>query len=71
MQKEYLYCKRRIVAERLCYAGRTCRSWPLRQGAMGDLPQLKEDVEQNITTCQREVDSEVHEERNGCPCENP
>ena len=40
-QKEYLNSKRRVVAERLSYARPTRSSWPLKQGAMGDLPQLK------------------------------
>ena len=31
-------------------------SWPLKQGRMGDLSKLKEDLEQKITTWQREVD---------------
>ena len=29
---------------------------PLKQGSMRDIPQLKEDLEQKITTWQREVD---------------
>ena len=44
------------MAERLCYARPTRSLWPLKQGAMGDLLQLKEDLEHNITTWQREVD---------------
>ena len=44
------------MAEKLCYAKPTHRSWPLRQGSMGDISQLKEDLEQKITTWQREVD---------------
>ena len=31
-QKEYLDSKRRVVAERLCYARPTRSSWPLKQG---------------------------------------
>ena len=54
--REYLECKRRLVAKKLCYANPTCRSWPLKQGSNGDISQLKEDVEQNITTWQREGD---------------
>ena len=52
----YLDSKRRVVAGRLCYARPTCRCWLLKQGAMGDLPQLKEDLDHKITAWQREVD---------------
>ena len=48
--------KERLVAKRKCYAKPTCRSWPLKQGRKGDLSQLKEDLEQKITTWQREED---------------
>ena len=48
--------KRKLVAKELCYAKPTRSSWPLKQGGMGDLSQLKEDREQKITTWQREVD---------------
>ena len=44
------------MAKRLCYAKPTRSSWPLKQGSMGDLSQLKEDLEQKITTWQGEVD---------------
>ena len=44
------------MAKKLCYAKPTRSSWPLKQGRMGDLCQLKEDLEQKITTWQREVD---------------
>ena len=44
------------MAKKLCYAKPTRSSWPLKQGCMGDLSQLKEDLEQKITTWQREVD---------------
>ena len=54
--REYVDCKRRLVAKKLCYARPTRRSWLLKQGSMGDISQLKEDLEQNITTWQREVD---------------
>ena len=47
-QKEYVDSKRRVLAERLCYARPTRSFWPLKQGAMGDLPQLKEDLEQKM-----------------------
>ena len=44
------------MAKKLCYAKPTRSSWPLKQGRMGDLSQLREDLEQKITTWQREVD---------------
>ena len=52
----YMDSNRKMVAKKLCYAKPTCRSWPLKQGSMGDIPQLKEDLELKITTWQREVD---------------
>ena len=54
--REYVDSKRRLVAKRLCYARPIRRSWPLKQGSMGDISPLKEDLEQKITTWQREVD---------------
>ena len=54
--REYVDSKRRLVAKKLCYARPTRSSWPLKQGSMGDISQLKEDLEQKITTSQREVD---------------
>ena len=48
--REYMDAKRRLVAKELCYAKPTCSSWPLKQGRMGDPSQLKEDLEQKITT---------------------
>ena len=44
------------MAKTLCYVKPTHSSWPLKQGCMGDLSPLKEDLEQKITTWQREVD---------------
>ena len=44
------------MAKELCYARPRRRSWPLKQGSMGDISELKEDLEQKITTWQREVD---------------
>ena len=44
------------MAKRLCYARPTRRSWLLKQRSMRDISQLKEDLEQKITTWQREVD---------------
>ena len=54
--REYMDSKRRLLAKNLCYARPTCHSWPLKQGSMGDISQPKEDLEQKITTWQREVD---------------
>ena len=54
--RQYVDSKRRLVAKKLCYARATRRSWPLRQGSMEDISPLKEGLEQNITTWQREVD---------------
>ena len=53
--REYVDSKRRLVAKKLCYAKPTRSSWPLKQGCKGYLSQLKEDLEQKITTWQREV----------------
>ena len=53
--RECVNSKRRLVAKRLCDAKPTRSSWPLKQGRMGDLSQLNEDLEQKITTWQREV----------------
>ena len=54
--REYVDSKKKLVAKKLCYAKPTRSSWPLKQGRMGDLSELKEDLEQKITTWQREVD---------------
>ena len=54
--REYVDSKRKLVAKELCYAKPTRSSWPLKQGLMGDLSELKEDLEQKITTWQSEVD---------------
>ena len=83
--REYVNSKRRLVAKKLCYARPTRRSLPLEQGSMGDISQLKEDLEQKITTWQREVDlklmksvwgahvrtPEEHELSEECVCEPP
>ena len=55
-QNEYFDSKKRVVAVRLCYTRPTRSSWPLKQRAMGDILQLKEDLEHKITTWQLEVD---------------
>ena len=52
----YIDSKRRLLAKTLCYAKPTRRSWPLKQESKGYISQLKEDLEQKITTWQREVD---------------
>ena len=54
--REYVDSKRKFVAKKLYYAKPTRSSWPLKQGRVGDLSQLKEDLKQKITTWQREVD---------------
>ena len=53
---EYVDSKRRLLAKKLCYARSTRCSWPLKQGSIRDISQLKEDLEQKITTWQRQVD---------------
>ena len=54
--REYVDSKRRLVAKKVCYTKPTRSSWPLKQGCIKDLSQLKEDLEQKITTWQTEVD---------------
>ena len=54
--RECVDSKRRLVAKELCYARPTCRSWLKKQGSVGWISQLKEDLENKITTYQREVD---------------
>ena len=44
------------MPKRLCYARPTRCSRLLKQGSMTDICQLKENLEQKITTWQREVD---------------
>ena len=57
--REYVDSKRRFVAKKLCYAKPTRRSWPSKQGSIGDISQLKEDLEQKINTWQRELDQKL------------
>ena len=45
-----------LAAKKRCYAKFPRRSWLLQQGSMGYISQLKEDLEQKITTWQRGVD---------------
>ena len=52
---EYVDSKRRLVAKELCDAKPTRSSWPLKQGHMGDLSQLKR-TSSLRSTCQGEVD---------------
>ena len=54
--REYVDSKRRLMAKKLCYAKPTRSSWPMKQGCTGELSPLKEDLEQKITTWQRELD---------------
>ena len=37
--REYVDSKRRLVVKKLCYARPTRRSWPLKQGSIGDMSQ--------------------------------
>ena len=53
---EYVDSKGRAVAKRLFYTRPTRSSWPLKQGSIGEMSQLKEDLEHKITNWQREVD---------------
>ena len=39
--RAYMDSKRRLVAKKLCYAKPTRRSWPLKQGSMGDIFHLR------------------------------
>ena len=57
--REYVDSKRKLVAKKLCYGKPTRSSWPLKQGRIGDLSHLKEDLKQKITGWQREVDLEL------------
>ena len=59
--REYVDSKRRLVAKKLCYTKPTRTSGPLEQGRTGDVSQLKEDLEQKITTWQKEVDLKLME----------
>ena len=68
--REYVDSKRKLVAKKLCYAKPTRSSWPLKQGRMGDLSQLKEDLEQRIKHLAKGGRSQAHEERVGRPCED-
>ena len=82
---EYVDSKMRLVAKKLCYARPTSRSWPLKQGSMGDIFQLKEDLQQKITNWESEVDPklmkrvwgahvrtpEEDELSEECVCQNP
>ena len=47
------------MAKRLCYARPTRSSWPLKQGSMGDIFQLKEDLEDKRATWQRDLDPKI------------
>ena len=69
--REYVDSKRKLVAKKLCYAKPTRSSWPLKQGRMGDLPQLKEDLEQKITTWLRKVDLKLMKSVSGAHVRTP
>ena len=69
--REYVDSKRRLVAKKLYYARPTHCSWPLKQGSMGDISQLKEDLEQKITTWQREVDLKLMNSVRGAHVRTP
>ena len=69
--REYVDSKRRLVAKKLCYAKPTRSSWPVKQGCMGGLSQLKEDLEQKITTWQREVDLKLMKSVRGAHVRTP
>ena len=59
------------MAKKLCYAKPIRSSWPLKQGRMGHLSQLKEDLEQKITTWQREVDLKLMKSVTGAHVRTP
>ena len=59
------------MARKLCYAKPTRSSWPLKQGCMADLSHLKEDLEQKITTWQREVDLKLMKSVSGAHVRTP
>ena len=44
--REYVDSKMILLAKRLCYARPTLRSWPLKQGSIGDISGLRENLEQ-------------------------
>ena len=67
----YVDSKRRLVAKKLCYTKPTRSSWPLKQGCMRDRSQLKEDLEERITTWQREVDLKLMKSGWGVPVRTP
>ena len=69
--REYVDSKRRLLAKKLCYAKPTRSSWPLKPGCKGDLSQLKGDLEQKITTWQREVDLKLMKSLRGARVRTP
>ena len=54
-QKEYVEAKRQVVAEGLNNPQPCQNLWQVKCAGIGDLPQLKETLEQKITTRQRQV----------------
>ena len=69
--REYVDSKRRLVAKKLCYAKPTRSSWPMKLGCKGDISQLKEDLEQKITTWRREVDLKLMKSMWGADVRTP
>ena len=69
--REYVDSNSSFVAKKLCYAKPTRRSWPLKQGSMGHISQLKEDAGQKRNHMVTGGGSKPHEERIGCPREDP
>ena len=63
--REYVDSKRRLVAKKLCYARPTCRSWRLRQGSMGNISQLNEDLEQKSTIWEQQVNLKLMKRMSG------
>ena len=59
------------MAKKLCYVKTTRSSWPLQQGRMGYLSQMKEDLQQKITTWQREVDLKLMKSVRGAHVRTP
>ena len=67
----YVDSKRKLVAKKLCYAKPTRSSWPLKQRSMGDLSQLKEDLEQKSVWGAHVRTPEEDDLSEECVCEPP
>ena len=59
------------MAMGLLYARPTCSSWPLKQGPMGDISEIKKDLKHKIATWQREVDLKLMKSIWGAPVSTP